>query len=295
MDFQRFGPYNPGMGALNFTKMHGLGNDFVVIDARGRQIQLSEERIRALADRHRGIGFDQIMIIGDSPNADAGLTMANADGAAVGACGNGTRCVGAILLDEFKRDVVSIETVTGLVTASRGADGATTVDMGPARLTWQEIPLAMAMDTLHLDLAIDTDAGRLSDPVGVNMGNPHAVFFVDDPRRYGLDQFGRSLERHALFPEGANISLASVEGKDITLRVWERGVGLTLACGTAACATLVAAARRGLCGREATVHLPGGPLGIVWRADDDHVLMTGPVAISFSGSVDPDRLESGAS
>lgn len=291
MDFQRFEPYNPGMGALNFTKMHGLGNDFVVIDSRGKALQLPEDRIRALADRHRGIGFDQIMIIGDSDNADAGLVMANADGAAVGACGNGTRCVGAVLLDELQLDVVSIETATGIVTASRGPNGTTTVDMGPARLAWQEIPLAQAMDTLHLRLEIETDAGPLRDPVGVNMGNPHAVFFVDDPHRYDLGRFGARLERDALFPEGANISLAAVTGDDIALRVWERGAGLTLACGTAACATLVAAVRRGLCGREASVHLPGGALGIVWRATDDHVLMSGPVAISFSGTVDPDRLE----
>jgi len=280
------------MAALEFVKMHGLGNDFVVIDARERSVALSPDRIRALADRHRGIGFDQIMIIGDSQTADASLTMANADGAPVGACGNGTRCVASLLLDESKRESITLETASGLVAAYRTAARDTTVDMGPARTDWQEIPLAHAMDTLHLDVSIETSAGALRDPVGVNMGNPHAVFFVDDPARYDLGGFGRELEHHAAFPQGANISLASVNGGDITLRVWERGVGLTLACGTAACAALVAAARRGLCGRRAAVHLPGGLLEIVWRAEDDHVLMTGPVAKSFSGSVDPDRLGS---
>ena len=282
------------MAALPFTKMHGLGNDFVVIDARAHPIDLTADQVRALSDRHRGIGFDQIMVIKGSDKADAGLHMANADGATVGACGNGTRCVAALLLKEFQQDTITLDTDSGLVSASAATNGLTTVDMGPARTAWLEIPVARVADTLHLDLTHETAAGQLSDPVGVNMGNPHAVFFVDDIARYDLGSFGREIEHHALFPERANISLAHVEGDTINLVVWERGVGLTLACGTAACAALVAAARRDLCGRSARVHLPGGALQITWR-EDNHVLMTGPVATSFSGAVDLDHLMATAS
>jgi diaminopimelate epimerase len=274
--------------------MHGLGNDFVVIDARAHPVDLTADLVRALSDRHRGIGFDQIMVIKGSDKADAGLHMANADGATVGACGNGTRCVAALLLKEFQQDTITLDTDAGLVSASAATNGLTTVDMGPARTAWLEIPVARVADTLHLDLTHETAAGQLSDPVGVNMGNPHAVFFVDDIARYDLGSFGREIEHHALFPERANISLAQVEGDSINLVVWERGVGLTLACGTAACAALVAAARRDLCGRSARVHLPGGALQITWR-EDNHVLMTGPVATSFSGAVDLDHLMATAS
>jgi diaminopimelate epimerase len=274
--------------------MHGLGNDFVVIDARAHPVDLTADLVRALSDRHRGIGFDQIMVIKGSDKADAGLHMANADGATVGACGNGTRCVAALLLKEFQQDTITLDTDSGLVSASAATNGLTTVDMGPARTAWLEIPVARVADTLHLDLTHETAAGQLSDPVGVNMGNPHAVFFVDDIARYDLGSFGREIEHHALFPERANISLAQVEGDSINLVVWERGVGLTLACGTAACAALVAAARRDLCGRSARVHLPGGALQITWR-EDNHVLMTGPVATSFSGAVDLDHLMATAS
>ena len=277
------------MAALHFTKMHGLGNDFVVIDARAQPVDLTADQVRALSDRHRGIGFDQVMVIKGSDKADAGLHMANSDGVTVGACGNGTRCVAALLLKELQQDTITLDTDSGLVSASAATNGLTTVDMGPARTAWLEIPVAHTTDTLHLDLTHETAAGQLSDPVGVNMGNPHAVFFVDDIARYDLGSFGREIEHHALFPERANISLAHVEGETINLVVWERGVGLTLACGTAACAALVAAARRDLCGRSAHVHLAGGALQITWR-EDNHVLMTGPVATSFSGTVDLDHL-----
>ena len=282
------------MATLPFTKMHGLGNDFVVIDARAHPVDLTADQVRALSDRHRGIGFDQVMVIKGSDKADAGLHMANSDGVTVGACGNGTRCVAALLLKELQQDTITLDTVSGLVSASAATNGLTTVDMGPARTAWLEIPVVHATDPLHLDLTHETAAGQLSDPVGVNMGNPHAVFFVDDTARYDLGSFGREIEHHALFPERANISLAHVEGDTINLVVWERGVGLTLACGTAACAALVAAARRDLCGRSAYVHLPGGALQITWR-EDNHVLMTGPVATSFSGTVDLDHLMATAS
>lgn len=276
------------MAEVSFTKMHGLGNDFVVLDARESGVCLTPAQIRALGDRHRGIGFDQIMVLRDSETADVRVDMANADGETVGACGNGARCVAGLLMTQTGRDSLTMETGSGPISARRtGTD--TAVDMGPARLSWDEIPLAREMDTLHLPVAIDTAAGRLDDPVGVNMGNPHAVFFVDDPSRYPLESFGASLENDPLFPEKANISLAAVRGDGIKLRVWERGVGLTLACGTAACAVLVAASRRDLCGRQARVDLPGGSLDVAWR-DDGHVVMTGPTAVSFTGIVDPDRL-----
>ena len=188
-------------------------------------------------------------------------------------------------MGELGREAVVIETAAGLLQARAAGPDRVTVDMGEARLGWQDIPLSAERDTLDLGLSL----GPLADPVGVSMGNPHAVFFVEDIARYDLGSFGREIECHALFPERANISLAQVKGDTINLVVWERGVGLTLACGTAACAALVAAARRNLCGRSADVHLPGGTLQITWR-EDNHVLMTGPVAKSFLGTVDLDHL-----
>lgn len=276
------------MAEVAFIKMHGLGNDFVVVDARATGVSPTPDQIRALGDRHRGIGFDQIMVIQPSETADARVEMANADGKAVGACGNGARCVAALLMDQTGRDSLTLETASGPISARREGDD-TAVDMGPARLNWDEIPLAREMDTLHLEIGLDTAAGRIDDPVGVNMGNPHVVFFVADPARFPLETFGGALETNPLFPEKANISLAAVDGDRIALRVWERGVGLTLACGTAACAAVVAASRRGLCDRHAFVDLPGGTLDVVWQ-DDGHVVMTGPVVTSFTGSIDPERL-----
>ena len=266
---------------LPFLKMHGLGNDFVVLDARIRPLALTEAAIRAIGDRHRGVGFDQLAVIEPPRRADADcfLALYNADGSATGACGNATRCVASLLLRETGKPRVGIETSSGLLAAWDAGNGLYGVDMGPARLDWQDIPLARPADTLALPVA---DVG-LDAPVGVSMGNPHAVFFVPEVEAMDIERLGRAIEHDPLFPERANVEFAQVMGPDrIRMRVWERGTGVTLACGSGACATLVAAARRGLTGRSADILLDGGTLSIAWR-DDGHVLMTGPAALSFTG------------
>ncbi|MSP51031.1 MAG: diaminopimelate epimerase [Alphaproteobacteria bacterium] len=279
------------MGTVSFLKMHGLGNDFVVIDARRDAPVLAPAAIRAIAQRHTGIGFDQMLTIEPSLKADAFMRIHNANGGEVGACGNGARCVAWLLMRESGKPRVTIETAAGLINAERAADGATTVDMGLARLDWRDVPLSQAIDTLHLDLAVPEANPVLRDPVAVGMGNPHAVFFVPDAEAIDLAAVGRLAEHHALYPERTNVSVAQVLGRDsIRLRVWERGVGITLACGTAACATLVAAVRRGLTDRAAAIRLDGGPLFVRWR-EDGHVLMTGPVSTSFAGTLDPSALQ----
>ncbi|CAK0743962.1 Diaminopimelate epimerase [Azospirillaceae bacterium] len=271
---------------LSFTKMHGLGNDFVVLDARRDVFSLTETAVRALAERRTGVGCDQVIVIEPprSPEATAYMRIRNADGGEVGACGNATRCVAALLMKETGLERVVIETRAGLLSAQPAGgthpltDGVT-VDMGAAGIDWREIPLAVPADTLHLDLSF----GGLSDPVAVSMGNPHAVFFVDDVAAVPLEEVGSALEHHSVFPERANIEVAQILSHDrIRMRVWERGAGITRACGTGACAVLVAAVRRGLTGRKAEVILDGGSLMIEWRPDR-HVLMTGPVAVSFTG------------
>ena len=270
------------MGSRPFIKMHGLGNDFVVIDARDRPLALSNQEAQAIADRHSGVGCDQLLILEKpaKPNlADVFMRILNADGSESGACGNGTRCVADLLMRESGRDKLVIETAAGLLDAERAAGGRVSVDMGPARLDWREIPLKEACDTNHVPLAL----GPLKDPAAVNMGNPHAVFFVDDAAKIDLAALGPVLERHAMFPERANIGVAQLIGPDrLRLRVWERGVGITLACGSGACAAAVAAARRGLTGRKVAIELERGELELEWLKDG-HVLMTGPVAVSFTG------------
>ncbi|HXQ42908.1 MAG TPA: diaminopimelate epimerase [Candidatus Udaeobacter sp.] len=273
----------PVMMGLPFLKMHGLGNDFVVIDMRERKVDLDGDRARGIADRRTGVGCDQLLLIepAKSKVADAFMRIRNADGGEVEACGNGARCVADVLMREKGSRHVVIETVVGLLDAEAADAGQVSIDMGAVRLDWREIPLAKAMDTLHLDLAL----GPLRDPVAVNVGNPHAVFFVADAEGVDIAALGPVLERHPLFPERANIEVASVVAPDrIRMRVWERGVGVTRACGTGACATLVAAARRKLTGRRGEVVLDGGTLLIEWLADN-HVRMTGPVAVSFSGEL----------
>jgi len=264
-----------------FLKMHGAGNDFVVLDGRAHPWTIDAAQAQAIADRRFGIGCDQVIVIGPSDQADALMTILNADGSEVGACGNATRCVAWLLMQESGSDRASIETKAGLLTASKQGEMWIKVDMGPARLDWQEIPLASAHDTLHLPLSL----GPLSDPVAVNMGNPHAVFFVEDAETIDLATLGPALEHDPLFPDRCNIEVASLQ-KDgrIRMRVWERGAGITLACGTGTCATLVAAHRRGLTGRKADVVADGGVIEIEWL-ENGHVTMTGPVALSFSGSL----------
>ena len=268
-----------------FLKMHGLGNDFVVLDGRARAPALSVAATRALADRRTGVGFDQLITIlpPKDPGSDALMTIHNADGSEVAACGNASRCVAWLLMGESGRRQVVLETAAGRLEAWTAGDGLVCVDMGPAGLDWRDIPLSKPADTLHLPLA----AGALTDPVAVSMGNPHAVFFVADAEAVDLARLGPALENDPLFPERANIEVVHLLAADrLRMRVWERGAGITPACGTGACAVLVAAARRGLAGRRAEVVVDGGSLTIEWR-DDGHVLMTGPVALSFSGELDP--------
>jgi diaminopimelate epimerase len=276
------------MRGIPFLKLHGLGNDFVVLDGRETPIALDARQAAAIAARHTGIGCDQLIVI-EKPcdkAAAAFLRIRNADGGEVAACGNAARCIGDLLMREAGSDRVMLETVAGLVEARAAGKNRVAVDMGKPRLTWREIPLARDCDTLHLPLAL----GPLKDPVATSMGNPHATFFVADIAAVDIATLGPRLEHDPLFPERANIGVAQILSPDtIRLRVWERGAGLTPACGTGACAALVAAQRRGLTGRKAEILADGGALAIEWR-DDDHVLMTGPVAVSFSGVIDPSLL-----
>ncbi len=278
-----------GMEPLPFVKMHGLGNDFVVLDGRGTPVVLSAAQVRAIAARRTGVGCDQLVVIEPSARGDAFMRIYNSDGGEVEACGNATRCVAAELMKETGRDRVTIETAAGLLVGTAAADGAIAVDMGEPGLGWRDIPLAREMDTLHLGLG---PFGPLSDPVGVNVGNPHAVFFLADAEAVDLESCGPVLEHDPLFPERTNISVAEVRPEgSIRLRVWERGVGITRACGTAACATLVAAVRRALIpGREADIELDGGVLHLAWGTDN-RVIMTGPVALGFRGTIAPALLE----
>jgi len=276
------------MAARRFIKMHGLGNDFVVVDARETPFALGEAEARALANRREGVGCDQIVILEPARRDEAAVSLRflNSDGGEVGACGNGTRCAASLLLAANDAEEIALETRAGLLRARAGEDGLVSVDMGEARFDWRDIPLAREMDTLHLDLALD----GLADPVATSMGNPHATFFVPDIAEVPIFALGPKLEHDPLFPERANIGVAQVTGPDtLRLRVWERGAGLTRACGSGACAAAVAAARRGLTGRRVRVVVDGGALDIAWRADG-HVLMAGPVAISFVGEVDPAAL-----
>ncbi|MSP67642.1 MAG: diaminopimelate epimerase [Alphaproteobacteria bacterium] len=274
------------MRPLPFVKMHGLGNDFVVVDVRNLGASLDAQSCRALADRHTGIGCDQVIAIEPSTRADAFMRILNADGSEAGACGNAARCVASLLMREKESENATLETLAGVLPCHREGSNLITVDMGPARLDWREIPLAGPMDTLHLPVA----EGPLADPVAVNMGNPHAVFFVADAAAIDLASLGPLLEHAPLFPERANIEVAEVVSRRaIRLRVWERGVGITLACGSGACATLVAAVRRGLTERQAAIQVDGGRLDIEWR-QDGHVLMTGPYAESFRGLTGPHLL-----
>jgi len=268
---------------LDFTKMHGLGNDFVILDARAQPLVLGAARVRAIADRRTGVGCDQVLIVEPPRNgvADAFLRIHNADGGEVTACGNGTRCVAAMIMAEKGIERALIETEAGILEARGDVADEVSVDMGQANLEWQNIPLATDTNTLHLGI----EAGLLVDPVAVSIGNPHAVFFVDDAEAVALDAAGPEIEHHPLFPERTNVEVAQVlSPRRLRLRVWERGVGITRACGSGACAALVAAHARGLTERAADIDLDGGTLKIEWR-DDGHVIMTGPVAVSFAGTL----------
>lgn len=271
--------------------MHGLGNDFVIIDGRDRLPELSAPVLRAIADRHRGVGYDQLIVMEPgSPDAEIFMRIYNADGSEAEACGNATRCVAHLLMQETHKGDVVIETRAGLLSGTADGQGNIVIDMGRPKLDWQDIPLSRPEDTAHINLTI----GPLSDPVGVNMGNPHAVFFVEDADAVDLDKWGPIAEIDPIFPEKANISVASkMANGDIRLRVWERGVGITLACGSAACATMVAANLRGRVGKSATLHLNGGPLDM--RIDaNGHVFMGGAIATSYTGILTADLLKGAA-
>ncbi|MBF9034939.1 diaminopimelate epimerase [Rhodobacterales bacterium HKCCE2091] len=259
---------------LPFAKMHGLGNDFVVIDARETSARVTAELARALADRHRGVGFDQLALIETDDTADLRLTFYNADGSLSATCGNATRCIARMEMDRTGAARLAIRTSRGLLGAEDAGGGLTSVNMGVPMTEWSEIPLAEDVDTLHLPVD--------GDPVATSMGNPHMTFFVEDVAAIDLAARGATLEHHPLFPERTNVQFVQVTGPDrLRVRVWERGTGITEASGSSSCASAVAAARRGLTGRQVTVDLDGGTLGVDWR--EDGVWMTGPTAHVFSG------------
>jgi len=270
-----------------FLKMNGLGNDFVVVEARSVPFAPGPSQARAIADRATGVGCDQIIAISPSTSSEAFVRFWNADGDEVGACGNGTRCVAWLLMEASGRDEAVFETAAGTLRGRRAGERVVTVDMGEPGLDWRDIPLAEPMDTRGVELQVGPiDAPILHTPGCVSMGNPHVVFFVPDVATAPVREVGPMIEYHQLFPERANVGFAQVLARDrIRLRVWERGVGETQACGTGACAALVAAARRGLVDRKATIECPGGELIIEWRESDGHVLMTGPVAVEFTGTL----------
>jgi diaminopimelate epimerase len=269
---------------ITFMKMHGLGNDFVVFDSRVHPIDLTPDLVQAIADRHRGVGFDQLAtIVAGTDGADAHLVFFNADGSTSAACGNATRCIARYLMDETGVTELVLTTDRGRLLARDMGDGLTAINMGQPQLDWQDIPLAHAMDTLKLPI----DGG----PTATGMGNPHCTFFVDDAEAVDLAARGAEIEHHPLYPQRTNVQFASVIGTNhLRMRVWERGVGVTLASGSSSCATAVAAARRGLTGRHVRIDLDGGRIDIDWR--EDGVWMTGPTAHVFTGTLTRDWLES---
>ncbi len=267
---------------LSFVKMHGAGNDFVIIDSRGRGPVTTPALARALGDRHRGVGFDQLAEIRDAEDIGVGggiaLDFWNADGTMAAACGNATRCVADRAMREAGTDRLSIRTARGALLARRDPDGIVSVNMGQPMLDWAEIPLTHAADTAHLPLP--------GDPAAVGMGNPHCVFFRDDVGAVDVATEGRATECDPLFPERTNVEFVSLAGPDrLRMRVWERGTGITLACGSGACAVAVAAHRRGLTGRHVTIDADGGTLEVDWR--DDGVWLSGPVAHVMDGTLSP--------
>ena len=273
-----------------FLKMNGLGNDFIVVDARDTAFTPAAEQIRAWGDRAAGIGFDQLISIEDSNDGDAFMRVWNSDGGTVETCGNALRCVAWYLNRDASDKTLKIDTLGGLTKArvlrADAKTGTASVDMGKPGLDWQQIPLSEEMNTAKLELKVGPyDAPLYHTPSAVSMGNPHCVFFVDDVDAVDVKATGSLIENHPLFPEGVNVEFAQViDRQTVRMRVWERGAGITKACGTGACATLVATARRGLTDRAATIIMDGGPLHVAW-ADNDHVIMTGPIEVEFEGTL----------
>lgn len=282
------------MNALPFIKMHGLGNDFVVLDARKAEIGLTPEIVRAIGDRRRGVGFDQLLTLLPSETADCYMRIDNSDGSGAGACGNGTRCVGRLLLEESGRDAVVIDSPGGLLHARSADDGLVTVNMGKPRRGWRDVPLAREMDTLHTDLTISAAGYTLGDPVTLSMGNPHAVFFVEDAEAVPLEEIGPLVESHELFPDRVNCSVASQRADgSLRLRVFERGAGITQACGSGTCATYAAARARGLVDGPVRIDLDGGPLFMDMN-DAGEILMTGAATYAYRGEITPEMLNGAA-
>ena len=276
--------YNGIMSSIDFIKMHGLGNDFVILDLRKQNLEISNRAVKSIANRRTGVGCDQLIAIEEPKKSenDVRLRIWNADGGEVGACGNAMRCVGHLILKETNKVEIVIETVSGIIKVNSKKEGKLSVDMGPPRIHWNEIPLATECDTLSLDIAIN----GLKDPVGVSMGNPHVVFFVEDICAVDLDKIGPQIENHPLFPARVNVGIAKIlDNNQLRLRVWERGVGITNACGTGACAAVVAGVRRNLISRSVSVNLDGGILEIEWQSSNNRVIMTGPVSTSFQGTL----------
>ncbi|MDE0112486.1 MAG: diaminopimelate epimerase [Albidovulum sp.] len=270
------------MASIAFQKMHGLGNDFVVLDSRGGNRKATPRLARALADRRQGVGFDQLAEITDSEAADARLEFLNADGSASAACGNATRCVARKLMEEFGRSSLVIETERGVLACNDAGNGLTSVNMGQPLFDWLDIPLAEDIHSLSLPLP--------GMPSAVGFGNPHCVFFVDDCENVDIESEGPKFENHRLFPKGANVEFATVASSTlIRMRIWERGAGVTLASGSGSCATAVAAARRGLAERKVSIRVDGGMLEVDWR--DDGVWMTGPTLHVFDAELSPEFLE----
>ena len=273
----------------HFRKMHGLGNDFAVFDARKSPLTLDERLASAIADRRRGIGCDTVIVIENSPSADAFMRIYNSDGSEVEACGNATRCVASLLFQESGKQDVRIDSNGGLLVCHAEGD-LVSVDMGPPQLGWREIPMAQAVETVAFDLPLAGDgAEQLGKAAAVAAPNPHCVFFVTDAESAPVATVGPRVETHPWFPARTNVEFVERRSdRNLRMRVWERGVGITDACGTGACASVVAAHRRGLTGRNVDVELDGGTLNIHWREDDDHLVMTGPASLAYEGDVNLD-------
>lgn len=284
--------------ALPFVKMHGHGNDFVVIDARGRADPVTPQIARAVGDRHRGVGFDQLIVLSDSDasDIDARIAFWNADGSTAGACGNGARCAADLVMRDSGAETAVLLSETARLDCQRLESGLIRVNMGRPRLGWKQIPLADASDTIRVDVKLGPiDDPALWGPGAVNMGNPHAVFFVEDAETAPVEKLGPMIEHHPMFPERTNVEFAQVVDRStLRVRVWERGVGVTQACGSGACAAVVAGARRGLSDRRAVVMMDGGPLAAEWSDSDDCVYLTGPTRRVFDGALTPEFLAEAA-
>jgi diaminopimelate epimerase len=269
---------------IPFFKMHGLGNDFVIIDTQTNgTVSLDCNKIVEISNRRYGVGCDQLLVMEDAKGnqADFFMRIYNADGSESGACGNGTRCVARLWMERHSKSECIVETEAGDLKCRILENGMVEVDMGAPKLSWDEIPLSEEKDTLHLGII----NGPMNDPVAVNMGNPHTIFFVDEVEKIDIEDFGSQVECNVLFPERTNVEFAQVlNSNKIRLRVWERGAGVTQACGSGACATIVASVRRGLSERKAEIILDGGSLFLEWRSEDDHVLMSGPATYTFEGA-----------